>query len=57
MLQTVQRNRSLAFHRLFVVGMALGIFVTHIFTAGGCQLFASGKFAEVAMRVKRKGHS
>ena len=50
MLQTVQRNRSLAFHRLFVVGMALGIFVTHIFTAGGCQLFASGRFAEVAMR-------
>ena len=35
MLEAVQSDGALAFHRFFVVGMTLGIFVARILTAGG----------------------
>ena len=50
MLEAVQRNGTLAFHRFFVVGMALGIFVARVLASCRSKLFAPRGLVGIVIR-------
>ena len=50
MFEAVQRNGALPFHRFFVVGVPLDVFVAYIFAARGRQLFTTGGLVRVVFR-------
>src|SRR5215475_9890315 len=50
MLEAVQGDGTLAFHRFFVVGMTLSVFVTRILAPSRRKLFAPRRLIRVVMR-------